>query len=52
MAVGRTLGPLGGRIVAEMFIGLLQGTACPISSRIQTENQPWDKPRTSRWQIC
>ena len=25
MAEGRTLGPVGGRIVAEVFIGILQG---------------------------
>jgi hypothetical protein len=52
-AGGEQLGPVGGRIVAEVIIGLVRGaTGSPTCARIPTGPQPTGPPARSRWLTC
>ena len=44
---GTRLGPLGGRIVAEVIIGVLQGDRSRSSTRTRTGSRSWATTRAS-----
>ena len=52
MADGRHLGPVGGRIVAEVIVGLIRGDRSSFLPRSRTGRRSTATPETSRWWTC